>query len=143
VFAARGINVDDLERVSGARSFHWSGRYEDDMTVAHTLDTQLNVFADFDPQLSGRAAAASTLFLANIQPDLQRRVSAPVPRRDARRPRLDELLDRVRPRLPRRDDARGRRRDAERRRAAHADRRAEPGPRGTRPSATSDRASRW
>jgi len=74
VFAARGINVDDLERVSGARSFHWSGRYEDDMTVAHTLDTQLNVFADFDPQLSGRAAAASTLFLANIQPDLQRRV---------------------------------------------------------------------
>ena len=44
------------------------------MTVAHTLDTQLNVFADFDPQLSEQAAGASTLFLANIQPDLQRRV---------------------------------------------------------------------
>jgi sugar/nucleoside kinase (ribokinase family) len=79
VFAARGIDVDDLERVSGARSFHWSGRYEDDMTVAHTLDTQLNVFADFDPDLSPAAAAATTLFLANIQPDLQRRVRRQCP----------------------------------------------------------------
>jgi sugar/nucleoside kinase (ribokinase family) len=74
VYATRGVNTDDLERVSGARSFHWSGRYEEDLTVAHTLDTQLNVFADFDPTLSQGAAAASTLFLANIQPDLQRRV---------------------------------------------------------------------
>jgi sugar/nucleoside kinase (ribokinase family) len=74
VFAARGIGTGDLEQVAGARSFHWSGRYEDDMAVAHTLATDLNVFADFDPQLSGDARAASTLFLANIQPDLQRRV---------------------------------------------------------------------
>jgi sugar/nucleoside kinase (ribokinase family) len=74
VYAARGVNVDDLERVPGAQSFHWSGRYEDDMAVAHTLDTQLNVFADFDPTLSPEAAAASVLFLANIQPDLQLRV---------------------------------------------------------------------
>ncbi len=79
VFAERRINVDDLERVSGARSFLWSGRYEDDMTVAHTLDTQLNVFADFDPRLSEQAAAATTLFLANIQPDLQRRVRRQCP----------------------------------------------------------------
>jgi len=70
---------DDLERVPGARSFHWSGRYEDDMTVAHTLDTQLNVFADFDPKLSPDAAGASTLFLANILPDLQRRVRRQCP----------------------------------------------------------------
>jgi sugar/nucleoside kinase (ribokinase family) len=79
VYAARGVNVDDLERVGGAQSFHWSGRYEDDMTVAHTLDTQLNVFADFDPKLSKRAASASVLFLANIQPDLQRRVRRQCP----------------------------------------------------------------
>ena len=79
VFAAREINLDDLERVPGAQSFHWSGRYEDDMTVAHTLDTQLNVFADFDPKLSPDAAGASTLFLANILPDLQRRVRRQCP----------------------------------------------------------------
>ena len=76
VYAARGVNVEDLEPVPGGQSFHWSGRYEDDMTVAHTLDTQLNVFADFDPTLSARAASASVLFLANIVPDLQRRVRA-------------------------------------------------------------------
>src|SRR6266540_5049096 len=69
VFGARGVNVDDLRRVSGARSFHWSGRYDEDMTVAHTLDTELNAFADFDPELSPHARSASTLFLANIQPE--------------------------------------------------------------------------
>ena len=74
VFEARGVNVDDLERVSGGQSFHWSGRYEDDMTVAHTLETQLNVFAHFDPKLSPETASASTLFLANILPELQLRV---------------------------------------------------------------------
>ncbi len=74
VFRARGINLDDLERVEGAQSFHWSGRYEDDMAVAHTLDTQLNVFADFEPTLSEGSRKADVLFLGNIQPELQRRV---------------------------------------------------------------------
>ena len=74
VFSSRGINLDDLEQVSGEQCFFWKGRYEEDMNVAHTLDTQLNVFADFDPTLSGLARSASILFLANIQPDLQRRV---------------------------------------------------------------------
>ncbi len=74
VFAARGINMDDVEQVPGARSFFWSGLYEDDMAVAHTLDTQLNVFAEFDPKLSQHARESAILFLANIQPDLQRQV---------------------------------------------------------------------
>ncbi len=74
VFRARGIDTTDLQRVAGGKSFHWRGSYEDDMAVAHTLDTQLNVFADFDPQLSPAARESRILFLANIQPDLQRRV---------------------------------------------------------------------
>ncbi len=74
VFQARGINVDDLEQVTGADSFFWAGRYDDDMQVAHTIDTRLNVFADFDPVLSPAARASAVTFLANIQPDLQRRV---------------------------------------------------------------------
>jgi sugar/nucleoside kinase (ribokinase family) len=74
VFRARGINTDDLQRIVGGRSFFWAGRYEEDMAVAHTLDTQLNVFADFDPKLSPATREASMLFLANIQPDLQRSV---------------------------------------------------------------------
>ncbi|HEY7381558.1 MAG TPA: PfkB family carbohydrate kinase [Gaiella sp.] len=74
VFESRGINTDDLDRVKGSRSFFWSGRYDEDMQVAHTLDTQLNVFAEFDPQLSPSARSSSVVFLANIQPDLQRQV---------------------------------------------------------------------
>ena len=46
------------------------------MNVAHTDDTQLNVFADFDPKLSEASRQAQMLFLGNIQPDLQRRVRA-------------------------------------------------------------------
>jgi sugar/nucleoside kinase (ribokinase family) len=74
VFEGRGINTDDIERIPGGRSFFWSGRYDEDMQVAHTLDTQLNVFADFDPVLSTAARSSEIVFLANIQPDLQRRV---------------------------------------------------------------------
>jgi sugar/nucleoside kinase (ribokinase family) len=74
VFEVRGINTDDLDRVDGARSFFWAGRYEEDMAVAHTLDTQLNVFAEFDPALSEGARESAVVFLANIQPDVQRRV---------------------------------------------------------------------
>jgi sugar/nucleoside kinase (ribokinase family) len=88
VFSGRGIGTGDLQRVEGARSFHWSGRYEDDMAVAHTVATELNVFADFDPQLSEDARGASTLFLANIQPDLQRRVRE---QSDARLSGLDSM----------------------------------------------------
>jgi sugar/nucleoside kinase (ribokinase family) len=74
IYRAQGINTDDLERLEHARSFFWAGRYEADLEVAHTLDTQLNVFADFQPKLSAASRACSVLFLANIQPDLQKQV---------------------------------------------------------------------
>jgi cytidine kinase len=73
-FHAKGIDTTDLERVPGARSFFWEGRYDEDMQVAETLETQLNVFAEFDPKLSDASRASSMVFLANIQPDLQRGV---------------------------------------------------------------------
>jgi sugar/nucleoside kinase (ribokinase family) len=74
ILHGRGVNTDDLEQVEGAKSFFWKGHYDYDLDVAHTLDTQLNVFADFQPKLSPGAAACDVLFLANIQPDLQRGV---------------------------------------------------------------------
>ena len=70
VFLERGIDTSDLERVPG-RSFHWSGEYGYDLNVAHTRDTQLNVFADFKPKLSAGARQNPYLFLGNIQPRLQ------------------------------------------------------------------------
>jgi sugar/nucleoside kinase (ribokinase family) len=76
VLHARGVVTDDIERVAGGRTFFWSGRYERDVNVRHTLRTDLNVFESFEPKLSDASRAADVLFLANIQPDLQRRVRA-------------------------------------------------------------------
>ena len=72
----RGIDVSDVERVRGGQTFFWAGHYEHDLNVAHTDDTQLNVFGEFDPKLSDGSRSADTLFLGNIQPELQRRVRA-------------------------------------------------------------------
>jgi sugar/nucleoside kinase (ribokinase family) len=74
VLHARGINTDDIEHVAGGRTFFWRGHYEYDLNVAHTDDTQLNVFGDFEPKLSDASRQSDTLFLANIQPSLQRQV---------------------------------------------------------------------
>jgi sugar/nucleoside kinase (ribokinase family) len=74
VLRNRGVLTDDIEHVPGGRTFFWAGRYERDVNVRHTLQTDLNVFEHFEPKLSEASRAAETLFLANIQPDLQRRV---------------------------------------------------------------------
>jgi len=76
VLERRGVLTDDIERVAGGQSFFWRGRYEFDLNVAHTEDTQLGVFGEFEPKLSAASQGADTLFLANIQPDLQRQVRA-------------------------------------------------------------------
>src|ERR1700759_3122665 len=74
VLHARGVNTDDVEPVPGGKTFFWSGRYERDVNVRHTLQTDLNVFESFEPKLSQASRDADVLFLANIQPDLQRAV---------------------------------------------------------------------
>jgi sugar/nucleoside kinase (ribokinase family) len=70
----RGVDVSDIERVPAGRTFFWQGHYDYDLNVAHTDDTQLNVFGDFEPKLSEASRSADILFLANIQPELQREV---------------------------------------------------------------------
>jgi sugar/nucleoside kinase (ribokinase family) len=74
VLHGRGVNTDDVEHVPGGRTFFWAGRYERDPNLRHTLQTDLNVFEDFRPKLSAASRAAEVLFLANIQPELQREV---------------------------------------------------------------------
>jgi sugar/nucleoside kinase (ribokinase family) len=76
LLASRGIDTSDIERVEDGKTFFWRGHYEHDLNVAHTDDTQLGVFAEFEPKLSAASAGADTLFLGNIQPELQRRVRA-------------------------------------------------------------------
>ena len=70
----RGVETADIEQVPGGRTFFWAGRYERDLNVRHTLQTDLNVFEHFEPKLSDESRSADVLFLANIQPDLQRQV---------------------------------------------------------------------
>ncbi len=89
VLHARGVNTDAIEHVAGGRTFFWRGVYGWDLNERETLDTQLNVFADFAPKLSRSSQAADVLFLANIQPDLQREVRAQC--REARFVALDSM----------------------------------------------------
>src|SRR5215210_1608106 len=74
VFRRHAINTDDVEVVPDGKTFFWSGRYDYDMNTAHTLDTQLNVFETFSPKLSDTSKNARLVFLANIQPTLQKQV---------------------------------------------------------------------
>jgi sugar/nucleoside kinase (ribokinase family) len=74
VLRARGVNTDDIEHVEGGKTFFWAGEYEWNVNIRHTLDTQLNVFGDFQPKLSDATKQSEVLFLANIHPDLQRDV---------------------------------------------------------------------
>lgn len=67
----RDVDLSGLERVPGGRSFRWVGRYTYDLNTAHTLDTQLGVFADFRPTLPPAFRNAEWIFLANIDPELQ------------------------------------------------------------------------
>lgn len=79
VFQRHSINTDDIEVVPEGKTFFWRGRYDYDMNTAHTLDTQLNVFETFAPKLSERSRTAKLLFLANIQPGLQKQVREQCP----------------------------------------------------------------
>ncbi|HMI70402.1 MAG TPA: PfkB family carbohydrate kinase, partial [Solirubrobacteraceae bacterium] len=71
VLQTRGTITDDVEHVSGGKTFFWAGEYHDNLNRRETLQTSLNVFEDFQPKLSPAAQDCDVLFLANIQPDLQ------------------------------------------------------------------------
>lgn len=68
----RGRNIDlrGLQIVEG-RTFFWAGRYSEDLDICETLETQLNVFADFHPVVPEDLRATEYVFLANIDPELQ------------------------------------------------------------------------
>src|SRR3984957_929658 len=83
VFRGRRIDISGLERAEG-KTFFWAGRYGSDPNERVTLATELNVFATFQPKLQESHRSAKNIFLANIDPTLQRSV-------------LDQM--KVRPRL--------------------------------------------
>ncbi len=70
LFKDKGIDTSGIQRQEG-RTFRWKGEYGFDLNTAMTLDTQLNVFADFAPTLQPGQRGMKFLFLANIDPKLQ------------------------------------------------------------------------
>jgi cytidine kinase len=74
ILHGRGVLTDDVEHVPGGKTFFWAGRYHRDINHRDTLQTDLNVFEDFQPKLSDASRDADVLFLGNIQPELQREV---------------------------------------------------------------------
>ena len=75
---SRGIDLAGVETIPGGKTFRWAGYYDFDLNIAHTLDTQLNVFADFQPKLPDTYKKAEYVFLANIDPELQLQVLSQV-----------------------------------------------------------------
>ncbi len=78
VFTARGIDLRGLERAAG-KSFFWAGNYLENLNEAKTEQTDLNVFLSFDPQIPEAYLDSDFLFLANIDPVLQKRVREAMP----------------------------------------------------------------
>lgn len=70
----RGINLDGLQVKDGEKSFFWAGKYHNNMNSRDTLDTQLNVLADFDPVLPAAYKSPEFLMLGNLTPAVQMRV---------------------------------------------------------------------
>jgi len=70
---SRRIDIQGIERVEG-RTFRWKGEYGYELNEAKTLDTQLNVFESFRPKIPESYRDIKVVFLANIDPDLQREV---------------------------------------------------------------------
>ncbi len=67
---SRNVDLGGLRKVSG-KTFRWKGEYGFDLNEAHTLETHLNVFENFQPEIPSGWEKSQFVFLANIDPNLQ------------------------------------------------------------------------
>ena len=67
----RNIDISGLEVVKGGKTFFWSGKYHNDLNSRDTLDTQLNVLADFTPKVPENFKDAEVVMLGNLHPMVQ------------------------------------------------------------------------
>ena len=70
----RGADLEGVEVIPDGKSFFWAGRYHDDMMGRDTLDTQLNVLADFDPKVPEAYRNTDYIMLGNLTPAVQAQV---------------------------------------------------------------------
>lgn len=74
VLKNEGVNLDGLQIKKGEKSFFWSGKYHNDLNSRDTLETQLNVLADFDPVVPASSLQCDFLMLGNLAPAVQQSV---------------------------------------------------------------------
>ena len=70
----KGINTDSIEIVPKGKTFYWKGKYHKDWNKRDTLNTQLNVLADFNPAVSKENKKAEIIVLGNLHPEIQNTV---------------------------------------------------------------------
>ena len=70
----KGINTDSIEIVPKGKTFYWKGKYHKDWNKRDTLNTQLNVLADFNPAVSEENKKAEIIVLGNLHPEVQNTV---------------------------------------------------------------------
>ncbi len=68
---SRGINLDGLQIKKGEKSFFWAGKYHNNMNSRDTLVTELNVLADFKPEIPASYQDCEYLMLGNLTPQVQ------------------------------------------------------------------------
>lgn len=73
-FRKKGISTEGINVVKGGKTFFWKGKYHNDMNTRDTLDTQLNVLADFDPVIPESFRKSEFLMLGNLTPAVQMNV---------------------------------------------------------------------
>ena len=67
----KDINIEGLEVVPGGKTFFWSGKYQHDLNKRDTLSTELNVLADFNPEVPPAFRSAKVVMLGNLHPKIQ------------------------------------------------------------------------
>ena len=70
LFTQRGVDIEGIKRERG-ETFHWRGRYHEDINVRDTIELHLNVLAGFEPRLPDNYRDAEYVFLGNIDPVMQ------------------------------------------------------------------------
>ena len=79
VMNKRGVDTRGIQHADG-KTFFWEGEYGENVNEAQTLQTDLNVFASFQPQIPAEYHNSDFLFLANIDPVLQAQVRDAMPK---------------------------------------------------------------
>lgn len=81
IFNERNIDISGLKVVEEGKTFYWKGKYDYNLNDRDTLITELNVLADFDPEVPEKFQDCDFLMLGNLHPDVQMAVIEQIPKR--------------------------------------------------------------